>query len=70
MRPINYYPSLEQRINFAISNSADASVLEALLAEVEHAFADAPDPEHLRTVLAKLKTAHARSRSRINWIVP
>ena len=48
MKPTNYYPSLEQRINAAISNDFDAHQLDALIAEAERALADAPDPERLR----------------------
>ena len=59
MKPINYYPSLAQRINYAISSGTDARQLEALIAEAELALSDAPDPARLRATLAQLKQTHA-----------
>ena len=59
MKQANYYPSLTQRINSAITTGTDARQLAALIAETELAFADAPDPAALRAALAQLKTTHA-----------
>lgn len=59
IRPSNYYPSLAQRIDNAITTGTDVRQLAALIAEAELAFADAPDPAALRATLAQLKTTHA-----------
>ena len=59
IKPNNYYASLQQRINYAISSGTDARQLEALIAEAELAFAAAPDPARLHATLAQLKQTHA-----------
>lgn len=69
MKPINYYASLHQRINAAISKTADARQLEALIREAEHNLAEAPDPPRLRATLDKLQAAHAHSRSHMAQVV-
>jgi hypothetical protein len=69
MKPINYYPSLQQRINSAISRIAEARQLEALIAEAESALPDAPDPPRLHAALIELKAAHAHSRSHMAQVV-
>ena len=58
MKPNNYFPSLEQRISFAVAKATDVRELEALIAETELSLADAPDPESLRTLLSDLKQTH------------
>ena len=69
MKPTNYYPSLEQRINSAVSNNFDARKLDALIAEAELALAEAPDPARLHATLTKLKTTRAQSRL-MAWVAP
>ena len=59
MKPVNYYPSLTQRISSAITTGTDVHQLAALIAETELALDDAPDPAGLRATLAQLKTTHA-----------
>ena len=63
MKPINYYASLEARINGAINKTADARALEALIAEAEFSLAEAPNPVRLRATLDKLQAAQAYSLS-------
>jgi hypothetical protein len=62
MKPVNYYPSLEQRIKVAVSNNFDERKLDVLIAETERALDDAPDPARLQATLTRLKTTRAQSR--------
>ena len=44
IRPDNYYASLEQRISYAVTHTADPRQLSLLIAETELTLAAAPDP--------------------------
>ena len=63
MKPVNYYPSLIQRITFARQHSIDVLQLELLIKETELALADAPDPAGLCETLSVLKQTHANAGS-------